>query len=115
MCEYMYNDKISLKKKYQSTNWFISGEDGINKPPAYLSVDGHKDCLGSHTAKPEHTYQSVCLPKTRPNDCLFKSWQKLKQFAANGILEKCNMPPTKGNYKSTIVRQLNNLSYTDYY
>ncbi len=49
-------------------------------PPAYLSVTGHADCLGSHTP-PGSTSSQFCLPKQKPPLCLDASWEQLQDPA----------------------------------
>ena len=45
-------------------------------PPAYLSVDGFRDCLDIFNASSSHSEH--CLPATRPFKCKAESWNKLK-------------------------------------
>ena len=59
-------------------------------PPAYLSIDGHEDCLGEYSPSPVST--AVCLPSTRPSDCQRRAW-----FQLQGKLLNCpEEPPVIG-------------------
>ncbi len=42
--------------------------------PAYLSVPGFQQCLLTH----EGSHASLCLPDTKPQDCLEDSWTQLR-------------------------------------
>ncbi|MCF6776306.1 hypothetical protein L3V83_06930 [Thiotrichales bacterium 19X7-9] len=43
-------------------------------PPEYLSVDGFQSCLST---KNMGTWQSYCIPETKPENCSQSSWDKL--------------------------------------
>lgn len=51
-------------------------------PPAYLSVKGFKNCLGT---KNMGTWQSYCLPETKPQSCDNDAWSQLSSMT----LPKC--------------------------
>ena len=70
-------------------------------PPRYLSVEGYRECLSSHTSTPQDTFKSVCIPKNQPQGCLKESWTKLKEMAENGIIQACNVEEIKGTILST--------------
>merc|ERR1711936_910476 len=81
-----------LQQKFNGENCpeepVIGGIGGL--PPAYLSIDGHEDCLGEYSPSPVST--AVCLPSTRPSDCQRRAWFQLK-----GKLENCpEEPPVIG-------------------
>ena len=44
-------------------------------PPVYLSVEGHKECLGEYQASYTHT--EYCLPLHAPPRCSQDKWDKL--------------------------------------
>ena len=58
-------------------------------PPAYLSVDGFRDCLDIFNASSSHSEH--CLPATRPFKCKAASWSKLKH---EGIFTGVRCPLT---------------------
>ena len=43
--------------------------------PAYLTVEGHRDCLGSKRAGSSFV---LCMPSVRPAICMDESWHRLK-------------------------------------
>ena len=43
--------------------------------PAYLSIEGHENCLGSHSNR---QYNVKCLPKTRPSNCSDEIWERVQ-------------------------------------
>ena len=45
-------------------------------PPAYLSVPGHQDCLGTYNPSPSFT--AKCLPSVKPSACADDSWNDIK-------------------------------------
>ena len=67
---------------------YTGGSHGV--PPRYLSVEGHRECLSSHTANPQDTFKSICIPKTQPEACLGNSWTKLIEMAQSGMIQRCN-------------------------
>ena len=67
-------------------------------PPKYLSVAGHKDCLGSHTPFEGATHTSICFPDGRPSSCLEDSWDKLKEEVNAGNIEKCKPKMVGGQF-----------------
>ena len=42
-------------------------------PPAYLSINGHEDCLGNSTSN-DGGHQEVCLPREQPVNCSRVAW-----------------------------------------
>ena len=68
--------------------FYTGGSNGM--PPRYLSVEGHRECLSSHTANPQDTFKSICIPKAQPKACLGNSWMKLIDMAQNGMIQRCN-------------------------
>jgi len=80
-----------LQQKFNGENCpeepVIGGIGGL--PPAYLSIDGHEDCLGEYSPSPVST--AVCLPSTRPSDCQRRAWFQLK-----GKLVNCPEEPVIG-------------------
>ena len=58
-------------------------------PPAYLSVNGFQDCLGSFQASDSH--EELCLPAGRPTTCNSTSWKQLKN---DGIFKGIRCPLT---------------------
>ena len=64
-------------------------------PPAYLAVVGHKDCLESYSASPNH--REKCLPSTRPNGCIPPAWEKLLEVFEG---ERCPSLPVWQNNPS---------------
>ena len=65
----------------------LSQSGSQNGPPAYLKVQGFKDCLtDANTGKPHKEY---CLPKTKPNSCNQSSWDQLQDVQECPI--KCHV------------------------
>ena len=73
-------------------------------PPKYLSVEGHRACLSSHTSNPQDTFKSICIPNSQPPTCFAESWSKLKEMAGNGIIEACNNEEIQGKISIKILR-----------
>ena len=61
-------------------------------PPKYLSIDGHKDCLSSHSPRVGATHTEICLPSSKPSSCSAASWDKLKDEVSARRIDKCNQP-----------------------
>jgi hypothetical protein len=48
--------------------------------PEYLSIDGHRDCLGSFQPNvPITTEWFYCMPKAKPKQCEEWEWEALKE------------------------------------
>ena len=65
----------------------VEGKDTTT--PAYLSVDGWKNCLMPRKAG---TAIIFCMPLAKAGNCTLKSWQEL-QTKFKG--DKCNRPNSK--------------------
>jgi len=74
----------------------IGGIGGL--PPAYLSIRGHEDCLGTMNSDSGSSTQR-CLPTSKPNACDNQVWEQVKEsFVGDtcplprGALGKCTAP-----------------------
>ena len=72
------------------------------KPPEYLSVIGHEDCLG--TFQPSgSSYYAKCLPLSRPENCIPLAWDKLQEkFDGKKCPENSNFGLQPPKYLSVI-------------
>jgi len=57
---------------------------GGGRPPAYLSIQGWQDCVGS---KDMGSWQAVCVPVEKPADCTAAAFTLLGASASG--LEEC--------------------------
>ena len=81
--------KVYIKKKIVTDHELFYNFPIGGLPPAYLSIEGHEDCLGEYSPSPVST--AVCLPSTRPSDCQRRAWFELK-----GKLVNCPEEPVIG-------------------
>ena len=58
------------------------------QPPKYLSIEGHKDCLGMNK-KPNQLFPSVCLHQNQPKKCKNSTWKQLYELIGNDGFEPC--------------------------
>ena len=68
----------------------LGGQSGL--PPSYLSIDGHGDCLSSHSSMPGGGHDEVCIPRSKPQSCTSGAWQKLETELSQGNLNQCRLP-----------------------
>ena len=61
-------------------------------PPSYLSIDGHRRCLRSHSSVPGDSHKEVCLPKRKPILCASETWEKLEKEFDQGNIKQCRLP-----------------------
>ena len=67
-----WNELVKVWEGQECPEEIIGGIGGT--PPAYLSVEGHEDCLGSYDAAPARV---KCLPSDKPAACKTDAWQTL--------------------------------------
>ena len=46
-------------------------------PPKYLSIEGHKDCMGT---KDMGSWQAVCIHRVQPKKCRNEAWKLLNEL-----------------------------------
>lgn len=55
-------------------------------PPKYLSIPHVRQCLSQQSAG---SYETVCLPAARPEQCPKSSWRALNQLDGDGRPPAC--------------------------
>ena len=68
-------------------NSFILFTVNFALPPTYLSIDGHKDCMGSRDMG---GFTVACLPQIQPANCNNVAWSWLKQFTGSEKIPACS-------------------------
>ena len=56
------------------------------RPPKWLSIEGHKDCMGT---KEIGSATFVCLPPDQPENCKDEAWKKLNQLTGKDKVDRC--------------------------
>ena len=93
--------KLPLQIKCQKANRkffnsFIRFTANFALPPTYLSIEGHKDCMGSRDMG---DFTVACLPQIQPTNCKNVAWSWLKQFTGSERIPTCS---ENGNFKLRI-------------
>ena len=89
--EEVYGGRI---EKCRQTIQSVGGQFGL--PPAYLTIDGHKKCLSSHSTSPGASHNEICVPKSKPSGCVTDAWEALNTLVNQGDLSLCRMPSLGG-------------------
>ena len=55
-------------------------------PPKYLSIEGHKDCMGT---KDMGTWQAHCVHQLQPQKCKDDAWEQLQQLTGKEKIPSC--------------------------
>ena len=71
----------------QFHNSFIRYTVNFGLPPTYLSIEGHKDCMGSRDMG---DFTVACLYQIQPANCKDVAWSWLKQFTGSEKIPACN-------------------------
>ena len=71
----------------QFHNSFIRYTVNFGLPPTYLSIEGHKDCMGSRDMG---DFTVACLHQIQPANCKDVAWSWLKQFTGSEKIPACN-------------------------
>jgi hypothetical protein len=72
---------MQKSKANDRSKTLIGGKGGL--PPAYLSVDGFKQCMAT---KNMGSWTSYCIPAHKPSGCQLSSWNEL----VNMNIPHCN-------------------------
>jgi len=78
LVDYHPNNAIGTKK---------CKEVNFGLPPTYLSIEGHKDCMGSRDMG---DFTVACLYQIQPVNCKDVAWSWLKQFTGSEKIPTCN-------------------------
>lgn len=57
------------------------------QPPRYLAIPAFEKCLAEQQ---NGTFQTWCMPATKPQACPQASWQQLRQLKGGDRLPLCN-------------------------
>ena len=57
-------------------------------PPTYLSIEGHKDCMGSRDMG---DFTVACLHQVQPENCKDIAWEWLEQFTGSEKIPRCHV------------------------
>ena len=82
-----YQVKYNKNCMGQFHNSLIRYTVNFGLPPTYLSIEGHKDCMGSRDMG---DFTVACLYQIQPVNCKDVAWSWLKQFTGSEKIPACN-------------------------